>query len=112
MKMRADPLYHLGYPDGNGQLRFSSYLCVTYRNPYLSQIVSSPPQVPPTSTTGIVSQTQLTKITFMSIKEAFNLIIVCLSADKGLIYLNNNISSSGIIIIVIYNFFLFKIGMF
>ncbi|KAH1016696.1 hypothetical protein HUJ04_007876 [Dendroctonus ponderosae] len=75
LKMRADSLYHLGYPDGN-LLKFSPYLCVIYR----SSVNSPPPQSP--------APQPMCNITYVSLRKAFKLIITCLTFEKDWDVLN------------------------
>ncbi|XP_050296204.1 tuberin isoform X2 [Anthonomus grandis grandis] len=77
LKMRADPLYHLGYPEGN-TLKFSPYLCVVYR----ASMHSPPPQSPAIAP-------QLTcSVTYISLRRAFKVIISCLKVEKDWEVLN------------------------
>ncbi|KAL1488930.1 hypothetical protein ABEB36_014716 [Hypothenemus hampei] len=70
LKMRADSLYHLGYPEGN-HLKFSPYLCVVY-----SSLNSQPPQSP------AATQQSASNITTISLWRAFKVIITCLQDEK------------------------------
>lgn len=77
LKMRADSLYHLGYPEGN-HLKFSPYLCVVFR----SSLNSPPPQSP-----AVVPQPSCS-VTYVSLRRAFKIIITCLKLEKDWEVLN------------------------
>lgn len=75
--MRADRSYQVGYPDSSGKLKFSSYLCVTYRNIERGPM-SSPPPISPA-----INQQPDCTITYVSLRRAFKIIIMCLRQEKG-----------------------------
>lgn len=77
MKIRADANYHLGCPDASGRIKFSSYLCVTYRNIDKGPLASPPPASP------AVSQHPNCTVTYMSMVNAFRIVILCLKNEKG-----------------------------
>ncbi|XP_030752123.1 tuberin isoform X2 [Sitophilus oryzae] len=78
LKMRADSLYHLGYPEGN-RLKFSQYLCVVYHN---SMINSAPPQSP------AINAQPNCSVSYVSLRKAFKIIISCLKNEKDWDVLN------------------------
>ncbi|XP_060521768.1 tuberin [Cylas formicarius] len=80
LKMRADALYHLGYPNGN-RLIFSSYLCVVYKSNDKVPLGSPPPQ-PST-----VAQPPCV-VTYVPLRRAFKLFITCLKYEKDWEVLN------------------------
>lgn len=75
--MRADSQYHLGYPDASGKLKYSSYLCVTYRNTENLPMGSPPPTSPAISTISPCT------VTNMSLGHSFKVVINCLKFEKG-----------------------------
>ncbi|XP_066139931.1 tuberin isoform X2 [Euwallacea fornicatus] len=77
LKMRADSIFHLGYPDNN-RIVFSQYLSVVYRN----SLNSPPPQSP-----AVTSQSACT-VTNMPLRKAFRVIITCLRSEKDWDVLN------------------------
>lgn len=77
LKIRADSNYHLGCPDVNNKMKFSSYLCVTYRNAEKGALASPPPASP------AITQHPNCTVTYMSMVHAFRIVINCLKFEKG-----------------------------
>lgn len=77
LNMRADNLFHLGYPHPiSGQVKFSSYLCVTYKP--MEALFSSPPSSSPN-----MNQIPICKVTYMSLESTFKLILTYLEKERG-----------------------------
>lgn len=75
--MRADNLYHLGCPNANNVMKYSPYLCVTYKNSERGPLGSPPPQSP-----AITPQTPSCTITYVSLRRAFKVFITCLKCER------------------------------
>ncbi|KAJ8913200.1 hypothetical protein NQ315_016142 [Exocentrus adspersus] len=75
LKMRADSLYHLGYPDDGNKLKFSPYLCIISRSMERGSLGSPPPQSP------AVIQVPCT-VTYVSLRRAFKIFITCLKCER------------------------------
>ncbi|KAI4456255.1 tuberin [Holotrichia oblita] len=78
LNMRADSLYHLGCLDANGDIKHSSYLCVTYSND------KGPMTSPPPTSPAIQCY-----VTYVSVKYAFKMFITCLKMEKDWDVLNH-----------------------
>ncbi|KAJ8945060.1 hypothetical protein NQ314_009327 [Rhamnusium bicolor] len=75
LKMRADSLYHLGYPEAN-HLKCSPYLCVIYRSIDRGPLGSPPPQSP------AITQQPPCTVTYVSLRRAFKVFISCLKLER------------------------------
>ncbi|XP_072397243.1 tuberin [Diabrotica undecimpunctata] len=75
LKIRADPLYHLGYQDGKN-LKFSSYICVVYKSSDRGNLGSPVPQSP------APHQRLPVTVTPVSLRAAFKIFITCLKVEK------------------------------
>ncbi|CAG9838719.1 unnamed protein product [Diabrotica balteata] len=75
LKIRADPLYHLGYQDGKN-LKFSSYICVVYKSTDRGSLGSPVPQSP------APHQRLPVTVTPVSLRAAFKIFITCLKVEK------------------------------
>lgn len=75
--MRADSLYRLGYPDVNGKMKYSSYLCAIYHSLERGPLGSPPPTSP------AVMQQPACTITNLSLKNSFKVVTNCLKLEKG-----------------------------
>ncbi|RZC31903.1 tuberin [Asbolus verrucosus] len=74
LKMRADSLCRLGYPDPvTDQMKFSPYLCVSHKP--MDPLVTSPPTASPT-------QPAVCKVTYLSLESAFKLLLAYLEKEK------------------------------
>ncbi|XP_017770423.1 PREDICTED: tuberin [Nicrophorus vespilloides] len=78
MNMRADHLYRIGYPDTNGFVKYSSYICVTYRSSDKGSFGSPPPPPSPSP-----QQPQLQcVVTNVSVRGGFKALIQCLKQEQ------------------------------
>lgn len=59
-------------------MKYSSYLCVTYKNNDKGSLASPPPASP------AISQHAICTVTYMSMVHAFHIVIVCLKHEKGI----------------------------